>query len=202
MGADLVLTRRLLKLGPSELVFHRAHLYNVNPVGFGSMIVAGAVSMVAYYGVFGSTAATMSPFFSLVIALVLPPVIALATRGRWYVARSSELPADATELPCTVCGGSYDVTDMATCPHHGGTICSLCCSTEGACHDACKPSAWRPVMLPAPPLPPLAPGSCCGPPACARRPPPRRPPSRRRQPQLRRWPEMERALIVVDMQNG
>jgi purine-cytosine permease-like protein len=156
MGSDLVVNRRWLKLGPPQLVFHRGHLYNVNPVGFGSMIAASAVSMIAYYGVFGRTAVTFSPFFSLVIAFVLPPAIALATRGRWYVARTSELPADAAELPCTVCAGSYDITDMATCPHHGGTICSLCCSTDGACHDMCKPSAWRPTPLPAPRLRPSA----------------------------------------------
>lgn len=154
MGSDLVINKRWLKLSPSELVFHRAHLFNVNPVGFGSMVVAGAVSMVAYYGVFGATVAALSPFFALGIAVVLPPVIAVATRGRWYVARTSDLPADAAELPCTVCEGSYDLVDMATCPHHGGTICSLCCSTEGACHDMCKPSAWRPVMLPTPTLRP------------------------------------------------
>jgi hypothetical protein len=154
MGSDLVINKRWLKLSPPGLVFHRAHLFNVNPVGFGSMVVAGAVSMVAYYGVFGATAAALSPFFALGIAVVLPPVIAVATRGGWYVARTSDLPAGATELPCTVCEGSYDTVDMATCPHHGGTICSLCCSTEGTCHDMCKPSAWRPVMLPAPTLRP------------------------------------------------
>jgi purine-cytosine permease-like protein len=145
MVADLVINKRWLKLAPPELTFHRGHLYNVNPVGFGSMVIAGTVSMVAYYGAFGTTAAALSPFIALVLAAVLPPVIAAITKGRWYVARVSELPADATELPCSVCHGSYDVVDMATCPFHGGTICSLCCSTEGACHDACKPNAWRPT---------------------------------------------------------
>ncbi|WP_254205751.1 purine-cytosine permease family protein [Nocardia alni] len=157
MVSDLVINKRWLKLAPPQLVFHRAHLYNVNPVGFGSMIIAGVVSMVAYYRVFGSTAAALSPFVALVIALVLPPVIAWATRGRWYVARVSQLPQDAGELPCSVCAGSYDVVDMATCPFHGGTVCSLCCSTEGACKDACKPNAWRPprgsVVLGMPAIP-------------------------------------------------
>ncbi|WAL64350.1 histidine kinase [Amycolatopsis cynarae] len=144
MVSDQVINKRLLRLAPAELVFHRAHLYHVNPVGFGSMIAAGAVSMIAYYGAFGAAAAALSPFIALAVALVLPPVVALATKGRWYVARVSELPEDAAELPCSVCEGDYDVADMATCPFHGGTICSLCCSTEGRCHDACKPSAWRP----------------------------------------------------------
>lgn len=144
MVADLVINKRWLKLVPPQLVFHRAHLYNVNPVGFGSMVIAGAVSMIAYYGAFGSTAAALSPFVALVLALVLPPLIAWLTKGRWYIARISELPEHDGELPCSVCEGSYDVVDMATCPFHGGTVCSLCCSTEGACRDACKPNAWRP----------------------------------------------------------
>lgn len=144
MVSDLVINKKWLKLAPPNVVFHRAHLFNINPVGFGSMVVAAIVSMIAYYGGFGSTAALLSPFIALVIAIALPPVVAAATKGRWYVARESELPADATELPCAVCKGSYDVIDMATCPFHQGTICSLCCSIEGACHDVCKPSAWRP----------------------------------------------------------
>jgi purine-cytosine permease-like protein len=145
MVSDLVINKRWLKLSPPQLVFHRAHLYNINPVGFGSMLVAAAVSMAAYYGAFGATASALSPFFALGIAIVAPPALAAATRGRWYVARLSDLPPDAAELPCSACGGTYDVIDMATCPHHGGTICSLCCSTEGSCHDICKPSAWRPA---------------------------------------------------------
>jgi purine-cytosine permease-like protein len=145
MVSDLVINKRWLKLVPPQLVFHRAHLYNINPVGFGSMIAGGAVSMAAYYEAFGTTAAALSPFFALGIAIAAPPVVAAATRGRWYVARVSDLPPGAAELPCTVCGRAYDAIDMATCPHHGGTICSLCCSTEGACHDVCKPSAWRPA---------------------------------------------------------
>lgn len=148
MASDLVINKRWLKLSPSEVEFRRAHLYNVNPVGFGSMVAAAAVSIVAYYGAFGSTAADLSPFIAFVLALALPPLVAVLTRGRWYIARTSVFPDGATELPCAVCGGSYDVADMATCPFHQGHICSLCCSTEGSCRDACKPSAWRPPKGP------------------------------------------------------
>jgi purine-cytosine permease-like protein len=150
MTSDLVINKKLLKIGPPEVEFRRAYLLNVNPVGFGSMVIAGSVSMVAYYGAFGTNASTMSPFVSFVIALVLPPIIAYATRGAWYLARTPALPATTGELPCTVCEGSYDVVDMADCPYHGGTICSLCCSVEGSCHDACKPSAWLPRRGPVP----------------------------------------------------
>ncbi len=150
MVTDLVVNRKLLHLAPSFVEFRRAHLYNVNPVGFGSMVIAGGVAMFGYYGAFGTTAAALSPFISLVLAVILPPIIAAATGGRFYLARTSDLPADAEMLPCAVCGGEFDVIDMATCPFHEGTICSLCCSTDGKCHDACKTSAWRPMSGPVP----------------------------------------------------
>jgi purine-cytosine permease-like protein len=41
--ADLVINKPL-KLSPSYIEFKRAHLYNFNPVGFGSMLIASAVS--------------------------------------------------------------------------------------------------------------------------------------------------------------
>jgi purine-cytosine permease-like protein len=145
MVSDLVINKRILKIGPGHVEFRRAHLFNINPVGFGSMIVAGAVSIAAYFGAFGATLSALAPFVSLVIAVVLPPVLAIATRGRYYMARTSEFPDGATEATCAVCDGTFDLIDMATCPFHAGAICSLCCSTEGACHDACKPSAWRPA---------------------------------------------------------
>jgi purine-cytosine permease-like protein len=145
MTSDLVINKRILRIGPSYVEFRRAHLFNVNPVGFGSMVVAAVVSIVAWLGAFGETAAALAPFLSLVIALVLPPVLAIATRGRFYLARTSEFPEGTTEATCSVCDGTFDIVDMASCPHHSGAICSLCCSTEGACHDSCKPSAWWPT---------------------------------------------------------
>jgi hypothetical protein len=145
MVADLVINRRLLGIAPEHVEFRRAHLYNINPVGFGSMLVASGVSIAAYFGLFGVVLAALAPFVSLLLAVVLPPVVALATGGRWYLARVSEFPEGATSLACGVCGGEYAVIDMATCPFHTAAICSLCCSTDGACKDRCKPSAWRPT---------------------------------------------------------
>jgi purine-cytosine permease-like protein len=148
MFSDLVINKKLLKLAPSKLEFHRAHLFNFNPVGFGSMLIAGSISMAVYYKAFGVTAASYSAFIAFGIALVLPPILAWATRGAWYIARTSELPDDCPTLMCSRCEQSFEIPDMATCPFYHGYICSLCCSTEGSCHDACKPSAWIPVRAP------------------------------------------------------
>lgn len=37
-----------------------------------------------------------------------------------------------------VCESSYERPGVADCSHHGGTVCSLCRSADGTCHDRCK----------------------------------------------------------------
>jgi purine-cytosine permease-like protein len=149
--ADLVINKPL-KLSPSFIEFKRAHLYNFNPVGFGSMLIASAVSIVAYFNVFGATGKAFSPLIALVVAIACSPLFAWVTKGKYYIARADTLepPAmtpeglmDDTTLDCVVCGDTFERPDMAACPHHGaggnsGVICSLCCSLEKACHDSCK----------------------------------------------------------------
>ncbi len=54
------------------------------------MLVAAAFSFAAYFGAFGTDMKTLSAFLSLGIALVLPPVVAWATKGKYYIARDSE----------------------------------------------------------------------------------------------------------------
>ncbi|HLH57742.1 MAG TPA: hypothetical protein VKV33_01195 [Streptosporangiaceae bacterium] len=143
--ADLVINKPL-GLSPSFIEFKRAHLANFNPVGFGSMLVASGVSIAAYFGAFGSYAKAFSPIIALAIAMVLAPLLAVATKGRYYIARDDDLAEpmtvdgemSAVTLTCTVCAEDFERPDMAGCPHHRGTICSLCCSLEKNCHDACK----------------------------------------------------------------
>ena len=145
--ADLVINKPL-KLSPSYIEFKRAHLYNFNPVGFGSMLIASAVSIAAYFNAFGAYAKAFSPLIALAIALVLSPILAYATKGKYYIARVDELDEllivdgqlSAVELTCSVCSDAFERPDMASCPFHQGPICSLCCSLEAACHDACKKS--------------------------------------------------------------
>ncbi len=139
--SDLVINKKLLKLSPPLIEFKRAHLYNFNPVGFGSMIVAAAASFTAYFGVFGPTVKEASAFIALILGLVLPPIVAAITKGRYYIARSSELPNGDNDHDCCRCDETFESLDMAVCPFHGGTICSLCCSTDGTCHDVCKTPA-------------------------------------------------------------
>lgn len=146
--ADLVINKPL-KISPSYIEFKRAHLYNFNPVGFGSMLIASVVSILAFFNVFGAAAQAYSPFIALLLAFVLSPVIALITKGRYYIARTDDLPeplmvdgslSDVTST-CVACSEDFERPDMAGCPFHSGTICSLCCSLESECHDSCKSTA-------------------------------------------------------------
>lgn len=146
--ADLVIIKPLLKIGPDYIEFKRAHLYPINPVGFGAMVVASVFSILAFYGVFGAYLDAFSPFLALFIAMVLAPLIAIATKGKYYIAREPDYGAGAApvadpnaELACVVCQQPYELPDMASCPFHTGPICSLCCTLEKGCHDMCKASA-------------------------------------------------------------
>lgn len=141
--ADLVINKPLLKLSPSYIEFKRAHLYNINPVGFGSMLIASVVSVVAFFGLLGPFAQAFSPFLAIVIAFVLSPVLAILTKGKYYIARENTYAhaASGKELPvlnCTVCTDEYESPDITYCPFYKGTICSLCCTLEKECHDMCK----------------------------------------------------------------
>jgi hypothetical protein len=147
--ADLVINKPILHLSPSYIEFKRGHLYNINPVGFGSMVIASIISIAAFFNAFGSILQALSPFLALFIAFVLSPIIAILTKGRYYIARHDPLreqiaagsrnPSDTEH--CTVCGDNYELPDLLSCPtQHSGTICSLCCTLESSCHDSCKVS--------------------------------------------------------------
>jgi purine-cytosine permease-like protein len=143
--ADLVINKPL-KLSPPIIEFKRAHLYTINPVGFVSMSVASVISILAFYNAFGEYPQAFSPFIAIGIAFVLSPVLAIVTKGKYYIARPDTLSypmvvdgqLSEVALECTVCQTSFERPDMAGCPFHDGPICSLCCSLEKNCHDICK----------------------------------------------------------------
>jgi purine-cytosine permease-like protein len=138
--ADLIINKPLLKLSPSYLEFKRAHLYNFNPVGFGSMMVGSVVSVIAFFGLLGPAAQAYSAFIALGLAFVLSPILAIITKGKYYLARDPNYHAGVHHdvMNCVACGYEYEREDMTGCPFHKGNICSLCCSLEAKCHDICK----------------------------------------------------------------
>ncbi|ACB33351.1 histidine kinase [Leptothrix cholodnii SP-6] len=89
--ADLVINKPL-GLSPKGIEFRRAYLYDINPVGVGAMVAASLLSVAAYLGLFGAMAQAWSALIALVTAFIASPLIAWATRGRYYLARTPEVP--------------------------------------------------------------------------------------------------------------
>ena len=142
--ADLVINKPL-GLSPAGIEFKRAHLYDINPVGVGAMALASLLSIAAYLGFFGPNAQAFSAVVALVTALLASPFLAWATQGRYYIARDSAKEVGGysrlTPQRCVICERNYEGPDMAHCPAYQGPICSLCCTLDARCGDACKPRA-------------------------------------------------------------
>lgn len=143
--ADLVINKPL-GLSPSYIEFKRAHLYDINPVGVGAMAIASLLSICAHFGAFGALAQAAPPLISLCTALIVAPLIAWLTKGRYYIARTSapELlfpTGPQNTLRCGLCSNAFETPDMAWCPAYGSPICSLCCSLDARCADQCKSRA-------------------------------------------------------------
>ncbi len=137
--ADLTINRPL-GLRPDRIEFRRGYLHDINPVGTVAMATATILSIVAFLGLFGETAEAFSTLISLATALIMTPIMAVLTGGRFYLARDPEPAHDRQETACTICGHRFDAEDLVQCPFHAGIICSLCCSLEARCGDACKPA--------------------------------------------------------------
>ena len=56
LTADLVINKPL-GLSPKFIEFKRAHLYDINPVGVGAMVLATAAGMLGYSGALGAVLA-------------------------------------------------------------------------------------------------------------------------------------------------
>jgi signal transduction histidine kinase/FixJ family two-component response regulator len=161
LSADLLINKPL-GLSPSYIEFKRGHLYDVNPVGTLSMVLACTIGLLAYLGVFGDIAKNLSHFISLGTCFISVPLIAYVTKGKYYLARQSPelipfveeaekhvaenlspaaFPPIGPTVRCGVCDNRFEVEDMSYCGVYAQPICSLCCSLDVRCLDSCKPHA-------------------------------------------------------------
>ena len=153
MVADLVINKPL-GLSPPHIEFKRAHLYDINPVGVGAMLISMTVGIIAYNGALGIEAQAFSSFITLALTFIISPLIAWATKGRYYIVRpvpvdtelsgplssslSSPLSSSLFSAQCGVCENHFEKPDMTYCPLYQLPICSLCCSLDAHCKDACR----------------------------------------------------------------
>ena len=158
LSADLLINKPL-GLSPNYVEFKRAHLYDINPVGTGSMLIATALGLLCYLGIFGDVAKSLSHFIAIASCFICVPLIAFLTKGKYYIARQSPelIPLIATAkqatpnshphghsvvtLKCGICENEFESEDMSFCSAYQQPICSLCCSLDVRCLDSCKPQA-------------------------------------------------------------
>ncbi len=141
VAAELLINKPL-GLSPKIVEFKRAYLPDLNPVGILSTFVASVVSIAAYLGLLGDVAQAFSGFIALTLAFILVPCIALVYGKDRYLARDSQVNNQALVSRCSICENTFEREDMAYCPVYEGSICSLCCTLDSRCMDACKPG-WR-----------------------------------------------------------
>jgi len=140
ISADLFVNKPL-GLSPDGIEFKRAHLYDINPVGCGTLLLSAGVALAAHFGLFGQLMSSLSTYVTL-IAFLISPLIAWATDGKYYLARKSRRGwKNLTSITCSICEHPFEPEDMAWCPAYAAPICSLCCSLDSRCHDMCKPQA-------------------------------------------------------------
>lgn len=140
VASDIVFNKYLLKLSPMHPEFRRGMLYAINPVGFVSLFIAAGISLLTFFGVLGEAIRPYSPLVAMVLGLVFPPILAVATKGKYYLRRTDdgiELPMydelgnpSGEHLKCHVCHHDYERPDMMKCATHDAFVCSLCLSTD------------------------------------------------------------------------
>ncbi|CAL8898100.1 hypothetical protein KVA01_08140 [Kocuria varians] len=122
VATDIVVNKHVLGLSPKVPEFRRGMLHNWNPVGLVSLGLSAGISIAMFFGAFGPGIAPFSPIFAVLIAVVATPLMAILTRGRYYLRRTDDgidlpytdkdgNPSDVT-LTCHVTGLDFERPDM------------------------------------------------------------------------------------------
>ncbi|MEU0178668.1 allantoin permease [Streptomyces massasporeus] len=140
VATDIGINKYVLKLSPHAPEFRRGMLYAVNPVGVVAFVAASGLSIAMYFHALGDALQPYSPVAAAVIAFVLTPLMAVVTKGRYYLRRSDDGIAEplldedgnpsAVAYECHVCRQQFERPDVAACRTHDAVVCSLCLSTD------------------------------------------------------------------------
>lgn len=129
VATDIVVNKYLLKISPKQPEFRRGMLYNWNPVGIVSLTLSAVISIAAYFGVFGAAVQPFSPIIAAAIAFVCTPLMAVITRGKYYLRRTDDGIAEpmldedgnpsGAKLTCHVTGMEFERPDMIASAKRG-----------------------------------------------------------------------------------
>jgi len=122
ISTDIVVNKHLLRLSPRYPEFRRGMLRDWNPVGMVSVGLASLLSLACFSGLFGPAMQPFSVLIAIGVAVIVTPLMAVLTRGRFYLRRQSDgiatpiLDADGNpsgeRLRCHVTGYTFERPDM------------------------------------------------------------------------------------------
>lgn len=82
---DALIVKMILKIGPTFYEHRQENLYRWNPVGVVPLIIASALGTIAALGYMGTFLEHTAAIFASILAAILTVVIALATKGKYYL---------------------------------------------------------------------------------------------------------------------
>ncbi len=140
VATDIVVNKYLLGLSPKAPEYRRGMLYAVNPVGTIAFTAAAGLAIAAYFGLLGAFLSSYSPLIAVAVGVILPPILAALTGGRYYLARGDDGIASprftpdgtpsAERFTCVSCEAEFERPDVVYSAHHDGVVCSLCRAVE------------------------------------------------------------------------
>ena len=137
---------------PKWVEIRRAYLPDINKIGLTSLLVPIVIGLIATVGGFGTVFQSLAVFFTLILAFVLPAIIA-AILGeektvKQYFNRLPETPETNVEtLTCSVSGEVGHKSNFVKCPFHANNwISATSCATEMKCNKLCQSSELNNVI--------------------------------------------------------
>ena len=131
IAADIAINKHVLRISPIFPEFRRGMLHDWNPVGLVSVGLASLLSLAAFGGLFGEGLRPFSVLIAIGVAVITTPLMALATRGRYYLRRQTDgiaspiLDADGNpsgeRLRCHVTGYTFERPDMLASAERGAS---------------------------------------------------------------------------------
>ncbi|MFC5465701.1 purine-cytosine permease family protein [Lederbergia graminis] len=86
---DAVIVKKVLKISPGYYEWRQINLFKWNPVGVVSLLVSSIVGTIAALGYMGSFLQSTAAFFASILAAILTVIIALISKGKYYVKKES-----------------------------------------------------------------------------------------------------------------
>lgn len=92
---DAIVVKKILKIGPKYYEHRQSLLYAWNPVGVVALMISSVLGSIAAFGHMGVILQNASAFFAMILASVLTVIMAIATKGKYYIKNeANDIPSE------------------------------------------------------------------------------------------------------------